>query len=226
MKSGRGREGPKCFLRGFTGLLQTDGYTAYDGVGSTGLVHACCWAQARRKFLDALKLQPHDRVAARLVSQIDDLFATDAQARSAGLDHAARQALRLARAQPLLDQLKRQIETAHAHALPASALGKASRYTLALWPKLTRFLQHPELELSNNLAENSMRPIALGRKNWIHVGSPQAGPKAAAILSIVESCRRLQIPVRDYLADVLPGLAGWSVPHLQDRTPVAWAARR
>jgi hypothetical protein len=67
--------------------------------------------------------------------------------------------------------------------------------------------------------------MALGRKNWIHVGSPQAGPKVAAILSIVESCRRLQIPVRDYLADVLPGLASWSIQHLQDRTPAAWAAR-
>ena len=176
--------------------------------------------------MEALKLHPEDRVAARLVSQIDDLFAVDAEARLAGLNHAARQALRLARAQPLLDQLKRQIEAAHAQTLPASALGKASRYTLALWPKLTRFLDYPELELSNNLAENSMRLIALGRKNWIHVGSPQAGPKVAAILSVVESCRRLQIPVRDYLADVLPGLAHWSIQHLKDRTPSAWAARR
>jgi hypothetical protein len=68
--------------------------------------------------------------------------------------------------------------------------------------------------------------MALGRKNWIHVGSPQAGPKVAAILSIVESCRRLQIPVRDYLADVLPGLAHWSIQHLKDRTPAIWAAHR
>ena len=119
-----------------------------------------------------------------------------------------------------------QIEAVQAQVLPARALGKAARYTLALWPKLTRFLQYPELELSNNLAENSMRPIALGRKNWIHIGSPNAGPKVAAILSIVESCRRLQIPLRDYLDDVLPGLAHWSIQHLKDRTPAAWASRR
>jgi transposase len=223
---GRGREGPKQFLRGFTGLLQTDGYTAYDGVGGTGMVHAACWAHARRKFLDALKLHPEDRVALRLVRCLDDLFAIDAEARAARLDHAMRHTWRLERAQPLLIRLKPQIEAVQAQALPASALGKAARYTLALWPKLTRFLDHPELELSNNLAENSMRPIALGRKNWIHVGSPQAGPKVAAILSLVESCRRLQIPVRDYLADVLPGLAHWSMQHLQERTPAAWAARR
>ncbi|PYX53824.1 MAG: hypothetical protein DMG76_24065 [Acidobacteria bacterium] len=76
-----------------------------------------------------------------------------------------------------------------------------------LWEKLNQFLEYPELALSNNLAENSMRPVAIGRKNWIHVGSPQAGPKIAAILSVVESCRRLKLSVRDYLAAVLPGLA-------------------
>lgn len=72
---GRGREGPKQFLRGFTGRLQTDGYTAYEGVGGPEMVHVACWAHARRKFVEALKLHPEDRVAARLVSQIDDLFA-------------------------------------------------------------------------------------------------------------------------------------------------------
>ena len=109
--------------------------------------------------------------------------------------------------------------------MPSSALGKAAHYTRALWPNLTRFLDYPELELSNNLAENSMRPIALGRKNWIHLGSPQAGPKVAAILSVVESCRRMKIPVRGYLAAVLPGLADSSIQRLAELTPAAWAAR-
>lgn len=105
----------------------------------------------------------------------------------------------------MLDTLEPQIEAVQREALPASALGKADRYTLALWPKLVRFLDYPEVELSNNLAENSMRPLAVGRKNWIHLGRQQAGPKVAAILAIVESCRRLKIPIRDYLAAVLPG---------------------
>ena len=83
-----------------------------------------------------------------------------------------------------------------------------------------------EVELSNNLAENSMRPVALGRKNWIHIGSPQAGPKVAAILSIVESCRRLSIPIREYLARVLPGLADRSVQRVAELTPTAWARSR
>ena len=107
--------------------------------------------------------------------------------------------------------------------LHASALGKAARYTLALWAKLVRFLDYPELELSNNLAENSMRPLVLGRKNWIHLGSQQAGPKITAILSIVETCRRLKIPIRDYLAGVLPGLADRPLQHVKQITPAAWA---
>ena len=71
-----------------------------------------------------------------------------------------------------------------------------------------------------------MRPVALGRKNWIHVGSPQAGPKVAAILSIVESCRRMKIPVREYLAAVLPGLSDLSIQHVAELTPKAWAAQQ
>jgi hypothetical protein len=106
--------------------------------------------------------------------------------------------------------------------LPSGALSKACQYALTLWRKLTRFLEYPELELGNNLAENSMRPVALGRKNWIHIGSPQAGPKVAAILSVVESCRRLKLPVRDYLAAVLPGLAELSIQRLPGLTPTAW----
>src|SRR5438876_3982660 len=105
--------------------------------------------------------------------------------------------------------------------MPSSALGKACQYALTLWRKLTRFLEYPELELSNNIAENSMRPVALGRKNWIHIGSVQAGPKVAAILSVVESCRRLKLQVRDYLAAVLPGLADRPIQRLADLTPAA-----
>jgi hypothetical protein len=96
------------------------------------------------------------------------------------------------------------------------------------WHLVTRLLglpQYPELELSNNLAENAMRPVALGRKNWIHVGSKEAGPRVAAIISIVETCRRLSLPVRDYLGSVLPGLADFPINRVAELTPSAWAAR-
>jgi transposase len=225
-RMGRGREGPKEFLGQFEGILQTDGYVVYDHVGGPKLVHAGCWAHSRRKFFDAAKLNPSDAVATRIVKLIDDLFGIDAVAREEKLDHAARHVLRLERAQPLVEIIHEEVKAARDASLPSSALGKAANYTLSLWKKLTRFLEHPELELSNNLAENSMRPVALGRKNWIHVGSQQAGPKVAAILSIVEICRRMKIPIRDYLAAVLPGIGDVSIQRLAAFTPAAWAAQQ
>jgi transposase len=223
---GRGREGPKEFLGQFEGILQTDGYVAYERVGGPKLVHAGCWAHARRKFFDAFQLNSHDAVATRMVKLIDELFGIDALAREEKLDHAARHVLRLESAPPLVETIRGEVEAARNASLPSSALGKAANYTLLQWRKLTRFLEHAELELSNNLAENSMRPVALGRKNWIHVGSQQAGPKVAAILSIVETCRRIKIPIRGYLAAVLPGIADVSIHRLADLTPAAWAARQ
>ena len=225
-RMGRGREGPKLFLGQFEGILQTDGYVAYDHTGGLKLVHAACWAHARRKVYEALKLNPDDRVARQLVKRIDELFLIDAEARDAGMTHAERHALRQHRSRPLTAIIKEEMEAAQIAALPASTLGKAISYTISLWHKLTRFLEHPELELSNNLAENSMRGVALGRKNWIHVGSEQAGPKVAAILSVIESCRRLKLPVREYLAAVLPGLANLSVQCVSQLTPAAWSASR
>jgi len=134
-------------------------------------------------------------------------FAIDAEARVANLDHAARHVLRSKKAPPLLEKIKAAVTTARATSLPASALAKAANYTLALWPKLTRFLEYPELELSNNLAENSMRPVALrSQKLDPHRQRSKPEPKVAAILSVVETCDD-EHPVREYLAAVLPGLA-------------------
>jgi hypothetical protein len=102
-------------------------------------------------------------------------------------------------------------------------LAKAYNYTLTLWLRLTRFLEYPELELSNNWAENAIRPVALGRKNWIYIGSERAGPRVAAIISIVETCGRLNIPIRDYLGSVLPGLSDFPVNRISELTPATWA---
>jgi transposase len=225
-RMGRGREGPVKFLGSYKGILQTDGYAAYDRAGGVGMVHAACWAHSRRKVFDALKLSPEDRLAARLVARIDELFAIDAEARDAGMSHEQRHMLRGERSRPLLDVIRKEMEEAQAAVLPASALGRAVNYTFSLWHKLILFLEYPVLELSTNIAENSMRPVAVGRKNWIHVGSEQAGPKVAAILSVVESCRRLKIPVREYLAAILPGLANRPVQQVSQLTPAAWAASR
>jgi hypothetical protein len=206
-------------------MLQTDGYAAYDQIGGPRMVHAACWAHARRQFFEAVQLNPRDPVATPIVARMDELFAVDAEARRRALSVTARHVRRQETTKPLLDDIRSKIEAAQSVALPSSALSKACHYTLTLWRKLTRFLEYPELELSNNLAENSMRPVALGRKNWIHIGSPHAGPKVAAILSVVESCRRLQVPVRDYSSAILPGLADLPIRCLPDLTPAVWVAR-
>ena len=156
---------------------------------------------------------------------MDELFGVDAEARRKMLAAAARHIRRQETARPLLEDIRSKINAAQSVALPSSALSKACQYALALWKKLTRFLEYPELELSNNLAENSMRPVSLGRKNWLHIGSPRAGPRVAAILSVVESCRRLQVPVRDYFSTILPGLADLPIRCLPGVTPTVWVAR-
>lgn len=220
----RGRDGPKKFLGQFDGILQTDGYAAYGQIGGPNMVHAACWAHSFRQFAEALQLSPNDSITKAILTQIEELFAVDRTAREQGVGLEARHILRQAKSRPLLEMIRRDVVDARSHGLPASALGKACNYTLTLWPKLTRFLDYPELELSNNLAENSMRPVAIGRRNWIHIGSAQAGPKIAAILSIVETCRRLKISVRDYLAAVLPGLANASIQRLPQLSPATWGA--
>jgi transposase len=226
---GRGREGPQTFLGEFAGLLQTDGYTVYDRVGGRGIVHAGCLAHARRKAVEALKVSPEDADAARLVARMNAVFAVDAEARALGLAVEQRHELRLRKSAALMEELRVDLlalAQGRGRQMPASALSKAVHYTLAQWTKLARFLEHPLLELSNNWAENAMRPVALGRKNWVHIGSEAAGPKVAAILSVMETCRRLGVPARDYLAEILPGMARLTVQQAAERTPGAWLARQ
>jgi transposase len=223
---GRGRDGPARFLKGWNGILQTDGYQAYDQVGGPGLIHVGCWAHARRKFVDAVKVNPKDGAGIQMVTRMDALFLVDRHAREQQLNAEERAALRSEHAQPWVEEIHAECLRLRAHLLPKSALGEAVSYTLNMWAKLRRCFDHAEVELSNNIAENSMRPVALGRKNWLHVGSAKSGPKVAAILSVVESCRRLDIPVKDYLRAVLPGMSRRKVTEVAQLTPAQWKAAR
>lgn len=223
---GRGREGPKRFLGNWEGILQTDGYQAYDGVGGPKLVHVGCWAHARRKFVDAVKVNPQDGAAVSMVLRMDALFLVDRDARKKELNAAERLAYRRALSKEFVDEIQKECKGLQRTTLPKSALGKAVAYTLNMWPKLVRCLEYEEVELSNNLAENSMRGVALGRKNWLHVGHVKAGPKVAAILSVTESCRRIGVPVREYLAQVLPGMSRRTLSEAAAFTPARWRAAR
>lgn len=219
---GRGREGPLQFLGQWEGILQTDGYRAYDGVGGPKMVHVGCWAHARRKFVDAVKVNPQDSEAVKMVVRMDALFLVDREVRQQGLSGSGRLQLRNEHARPWVEEIRQACLTIKHLQLPQSACGRAAAYVLNMWPKLERCLEYEEVELSNNLAENSMRPVALGRKNWLHVGSVKAGPKVAAILSVIESCRRLAVPVKDYLSTVLPELSRSPLSRVAALTPAHW----
>lgn len=219
---GRGREGPKKFLGQWQGILQTDGYQAYDDIGGDKLVRVGCWAHARRKFVDAVKLNPRDAEAIAMVTRMDALFLVDRHAREQQLSVEERLALRREHAASWAQEIHDECVKLRSTALPKSALGQAVSYTLHQWSRLRRCFDYAYVELSNNLAENSMRPVALGRKNWLHVGSAQSGPKVAAILSVIESCRRLRVPAREYLQSVLPGMARRKVSEVAALTPARW----
>jgi len=226
----RSGEVPRKFFKEFSGILQTDGYAGYgDDVGAKGMIHACCMAHARRKFIEAVKVRATSKIpdadSERVVVLMDALFAIDREAREQRMSIEDRDALRQQRAPALLEELHTLLIKMKVELLPRSAAGKAVFYTLTRWEKLTCFLQHPVLELSTNLAENSMRPIAIGRRNWLHLGSKEAGPKIAAIFSVIESCRRLKVPIRKYLAEVLPGMADRSIQTMDNFTPAAYAAK-
>lgn len=223
---GRDRAGPQRFLDQWQGILQTDGYSAYDRVGGPKLVHVGCWAHARRKFVDAVKVNKQDAEAVKMVTRMDALFLVDRHAREQQLNVEERLEFRRQHALSWVDEIHDECRTLSRSTLPKSALGQAVAYTLNMWPKLRRCFDYGNVELSNNLAENSMRRVALGRKNWLHVGSAKSGPKVAAILSVVESCRRIGAPVKDYLLDVLPGLSGRTCSEAAQLTPARWLAHR
>ena len=201
------------------------GRGAFPGIGSLLRYLGCTQGHAYHatvlRDLERKGCNPWDRISAILQGDSDP----DPDQYREGLLAAAKQ-WRQENAPALLEELHKQILAAQAKVLPKSVAGKAAKYTLTLWKKLTLFLEYPELELSNNLAENSMRPIAIGRRNWIHLGSKEAGPKVAAIFSIVESCRRIGLPIREYLAAVLPGLSNRSIQSLDQLTPAAYAASK
>ena len=176
--------------------------------------------------MDAVTVNPQDGEAVNMVTRMDALFLVDRDARQKVMSSAELLAHRNALARPWVDEIRHVCRSLSKETLPKSALGKAVTYTLNQRPKLVGCLEYDEIELSNNLAENSMQPVALGRKNWLHVGSVKAGPKVAAILSVVESCRRIGVSVREYLAAVLPGLDRRTLSQVASLTPARWSAAR
>lgn len=220
---GRGREGPRAFLQGFRGKLQSDGYGAYDKLGE-GIVYVGCMAHARRGFVDMAKLAPLNPVPREVLERFAKLYAVEKEAREGALSPQGRLALRQVKSVPLMAALKTRLVEIRQQIAPGGKLSQACDYALGQWSRLEEYLSDGRIEIDNNWCEGAMRPWAVGRKNWLHIGSPEAGPKIAAIASIVETCRRLDINLRNYLRDVLPKLGQWPINRVAELTPTAWKA--
>jgi len=217
----RARAGPEEFLKNFRGKLQTDGYSAYESLAKSrgDLTLVGCWAHARRGFHEALA---ETRLAAWFVRQIGQLYAVEKKLRERKAVPALRQAMRAWQSQPVLTRLHRAMELTRRKTLPQGLLGQAIDYTLKRWEALTRFADDGTLEIDNNLIENAIRPSALGKKNWLFVGHPEAGERSAVIYTLLGSCRRHGINPFDYLKDLFRQLPMAKITEIQQFMPSKW----
>ena len=130
--------------------------------------------------------------------------------------------MRVWQAQPVLKRLRRAMELIRRKTLPQGLLGQAIDYTLKRWEALTRFVDDGRLEIDNNLIENAIRPSALGKKNWLFVGHPEAGERSAVIYTLLGSCRRHGINPFDYLKDLFTRLPAAKITQIREFTPAVW----
>jgi hypothetical protein len=200
----RKRDGPATFLKDYRGYLQADAYGGYDGIYAGGLVkQVSCWAHARRKFFEAKEAQPSE--AHEALAYIGRLYEVERAAKELTPDERLR--LRLQRSLPLLAELRARLEQLRGAVLPKSPVGQAVGYVLPRWESFVRYCEDPALAIDNNLSERSLRPCAIGRKNWLFLGNDQAGRTAAVLYSFTMSCKANAVEPWAYLRDVIQRLA-------------------
>jgi hypothetical protein len=211
-------------LAGFRGVLHSDAYEAYPAFAREHpeVIWVGCWAHARRKFFEAQEQAPKPaRVVLRLIAR---LYRLESEWDRAGINEpAARAQLRGVGFTRSLDWLNRLARRLRESVLPQSLLGKACDYLLAHWEALTAHVRHGQTRLDTNLVENAIRPSAIGKKNWLFIGHPEAGDRSAILYSIVVSCQRLGHDPLVYLRDVLTRLpALTNQDDLDALTPASW----
>jgi len=219
---GRGKEFAQQLLGEFKGYLQRDGYGVYGALARDNLelVPVGCWSHARRKFIDALEDQPQE--AMNIVQEVRKLYIVERHASDQGFSAEQRYQLRQQLSLPILNALQPMLQSAQEKVLPQSPLGKAARYCLGEWEALKRYLSDGRLEIDNNLTENAIRPSAVGKKNWLFIGHPEAGWRSAVIYSIVVSCQRRGIAPWDYLRNVLTRLPAMKQSEISCLLPANW----
>jgi transposase len=195
-------------LENYEGNLQTDAYAGYKSwtTGKDGIDLSSCWAHARREFHDALKIG--QRLAAGPIAMIGKLYQIETGLRERGATATERATVRQQQSAPVLEILKSELLALRQNpqVLPKGKLCRAIDYTLALWDRLTLFVQHGEIEIDNNLIENGIRPTAVGKKNWLFIGGETTGQRAAVIYTLVECAKRHGHNPEAYLTDVLERL--------------------
>lgn len=214
----RGREGPDDLLKNFTGYLQTDGYKSYNNLSNKAhITQLACWAHARRYFEKALD---NDKTRSeQALGLIRALYAIERMAKEQNLQADQIRDLRQNKSKPVLDELETWLKEEAANVLPQSAIGKAIAYTIKLWPRLTRYIEDGRLNIDNNLTENSIRPVALGRKNYLFAGSHDAAQRAAMIYSFFATCKINNIEPFNWLKDTLTKIADHPANRLEELLP-------
>jgi len=215
------REGPHHILGNYKGRLQSDGYSAYDDLAGCKEIKAFgCFAHARRKFEKFLESDP-DR-SQWMLEQIQQLYEVERLAREQQFSAQQRLELRQEKSAPVLKEIKEWLQQEMVKVLPKSQIGNAIGYMHSFWNRLERYVRDGEVEIDNNLVENAIRPVALGRKNYLFAGSHEGAKSGAIIYSLVSTAKLNDVEPFAYLRDILTRIATYPYKHIDELLPVKW----
>jgi len=211
-------------LEKFSVALQADGYEGYNQFEHrAGITLLGCFVHARRYFDKALD-QDKDR-AAWMLTAIQKLYQVEKEARDAGMSFSDRYQLRREKSAPILIEIKDWLHKNGTQVLPASLIGKAINYTVGMWPRLERYITDGRFEIDNNLIENAIRPIAIGRKNYLFAGSHDAAGRAALIYSLVTTAKHHEVNPTQYLEFLIRNISDYPYHKLADLLPQNWKTK-
>ena len=217
----RGGEHPRRFLARYRGYLQADDYGGYHALyRSRRVLHAACWAHARRGFIEIDRGAKTPGLARQALAWITKLYEIEREIREHPPD--LKRSVRRARTRPLLHEFRRWLMGVEPELLPQGPMAKAVRYVLSNWRALVRFTSHGILAPDSNLVERGMRPIAVARKNWLYAGAERGGHAAATAFSLIETCKLNGINPYEYLKDVLARIGGHRSDRLAELLPFNW----
>jgi transposase len=222
-QTGRAAEWPKETLKNYQGYLQTDGYAAYNQFDEVeGIIPLNCWAHARRKFIDA---QTFDNAkASEVLTQIQLLYAVEKYYAENNYTADEIKNYRQQHAVPVLKTLHQILQSQLANSLPKSPLGMALQYTLARWDKLNIYTHDGNLRIDNNLVENSLRPVAIGRKNYLFAGNHEAAGRSAMLYSLFATCKLYNVNPIEWLTYVFENINDHKINAIEDLLPQNYAA--